>query len=459
LGYEAVIMLGMGWLTLRQARAALQNGRLEEAQQLLGQPAVRGHRKSWDLLHQLTKGYVERGQRHLRQQNIAAAWDDLLQAEALAPTDPAAQSLRLLLTRQGITELRSLLEAGETQRAVEVVGRLAQKAVAQAELRHLEDAVKDWVLTQDLADRGEFPLAQQMFERVRRVVTDGAGVERFEHELRDRAARFAEALPPLHEAVDQRRWRDVLHLAEKVLVVSPQHGEARKARARAWKCQEPETIAEPRAGHSLDSTANDDRSGPTKRFLLWIDGVGGYLICLGNRVSFGQATAEGSIDVPLLADVSRLHAVLQRDGEGYVIESSRALTVNGKPAGKATLHPGDRVTLGAACQFLFQTPVPVSTTARLDLVSGHRLPLSIDGILLMAETMVIGPGPAVHVPVADMERSVVLYRHKDGLGIRCSGEFKVNGNAAKDREVLPAYATVSTPQLSFAIEPAARWGK
>src|SRR5262249_34479780 len=157
-----------------------------------------------------------------------------------------------------------------------------------------------------------------------------------------------------------------------VLAAAPQHAEARKARGRAWKSQEPETVAEARAGHSLDSTATDEPSGPPKRFLLWIDGIGGYLICLGTRVSFGQATAEGSIDAPLLAGVSRWHAVRQREGEGYVIESTRALNVNGKPASKATLHPGDRVTLGAACQFLFQSPVPVSATARLDLVSGHR---------------------------------------------------------------------------------------
>src|SRR5213078_2141129 len=45
-----------------------------------------------------------------------------------------------------------------------------------------------------------------------------------------------------------------------------------------------------------------------KRFFLWVDGVGGYLVCLSPRVTFGQATAEGPIDVPLFADVSRLHA-------------------------------------------------------------------------------------------------------------------------------------------------------
>jgi len=74
-----------------------------------------------------------------------------------------------------------------------------------------------------------------------------------------------------------------------------------------------------------------------------------------------------------------------------VVESIRPLQVNGQTVTKATLVPGDRVTLGAACQFRFLLPVPVSTSALLQLVSGHRLPVSVDGILLMAETLVLGP--------------------------------------------------------------------
>jgi hypothetical protein len=450
-------MLGSGWLTLRQARAALQNGRLEEAQQLLGQPSARGHRKSWELLGRLTRGYVERGEQHLTQDNPAAAWDDLARAEALAPADPGARTLRQALTRHGLAELRTLLEAGEPQRAVQVLARLGERAQSDPEFRPLEDAVKDWVLTQELADRGEFAMAQQMFARVRRTVTAGTGVERFQTELEERQAKFNTALPPLHEAADQRRWRDVLGLAEQVLAVAPQHTESRKAKARAWQSQEPETIAQRRGG-ALESTVPEEPAAPPKRFLLWIDGVGGYLICLGPRITFGQVAADGSVDVPLLADVSRLHATLTRDAEGYVIESTRPLQLNGQPTGKATLQPGDRVTLGAACQFLFQQPVPVSTSARLELVSGHRLPLSVDGILLMAETLVLGPGPQAHVPM-DVARPVILYRHRDGLGVRYAGEVRVNGRPAPDRQALPPHAAVSGPDFAFAVEPGMRMGK
>src|SRR4051794_40570844 len=168
-------MLGTGWLTLRQVRAALQNGRLEDAQRLLDQPAVRGHKKSWDLLAQLTRGYVDRGLKQLDRGNPAAAWDDLAKVEALAPADPAGQRLRDGLIRRGVADVRGLLESGEPRLALEAVARLGQRGVQQPEFQHLEEAVKDWVLAQDLADRGEFTIAEQMFARVRRTVKVGAG--------------------------------------------------------------------------------------------------------------------------------------------------------------------------------------------------------------------------------------------------------------------------------------------
>src|SRR5205085_1968322 len=46
---------------------------------------------------------------------------------------------------------------------------------------------------------------------------------------------------------------------------------------------------------------------PPSQYLLWIDGVGGYLVCLSHRVTLGQANPESVVDIPLLADVSRHH--------------------------------------------------------------------------------------------------------------------------------------------------------
>lgn len=445
-------MLGTAWLTLRQARAALANGHLEEAQRLLASPAVKGHKQSWALLEQLTRGLVARAEQKL-QADAAGAWTDLAYAEVVAPAgqSPAVGRLRQALVAQAVTEAKRCLERGDPRRAAEVIGRLREQRVDPADWHSLEDAAKDWLVAQELADRGEFQLARTMFDRVARVFTAGTGVGQFQGELVQRQAKFNECLPLLHDALDQRRWRDVLQLADDVLAVAPQHGEARKARSKAWKTHEPETVA---GDFAPESEGPAEPAAPPKRFHLWVDGVGGYLICLAPRVSLGQASAEGGVDVPLLADVSRFHAAILRDNEGYVVESARPLLVNSEPTQKANLNPGDRITLGAGCQLVFQKPVPLSATARLEMQSGQRLPLSLNGVLLMAETLIIGPGPAAHVVCDDLAKPVVIYRHKDGLGVRYTGEFQVNGRTVKDREALDGNATVSGPEFNFALEPA-----
>ena len=60
---------------------------------------------------------------------------------------------------------------------------------------------------------------------------------------------------------------------------------------------------------------------PPSQYLLWIDGVGGFLVCLSHRVTLGQANPESAVDIPLLADVSRHHATIQRDPEGCFLEA------------------------------------------------------------------------------------------------------------------------------------------
>src|SRR5208337_719598 len=108
-------------------------------------------------------------------------------------------------------------------------------------------------------------------------------------------------------------------------------------------------------------------------------------------------TPDTQVDIPLLADVSRLHAHLVRDAEGYLIEAVRPVQVNNKPVARAMLHDNDRVTLGSSFQFLFHQPVPLSVSARLEIVSGHRMSLAVDAVLLMGETLILGPGTQSHV--------------------------------------------------------------
>jgi hypothetical protein len=439
-------MFGFAWLSVRQAQEAIRQGRLEEALRLLEQPDLRSHRKRGELALDLGRAFAERGERHLAREDAEAAWRDLLHAEALAPADRSSDRLRRDLLGLGLAELRALLQAGEIARADEARLLLRQRGARSPELLVLEEGLSSWLRAVELADLGELALALDTGERAKRLLGVNERLTSFLVELARRRDALPEMLSALHQAASEDRWAAVLEKAEQVLALAPQHPEARGLRTRAWRALEPATLPHP----GVPDTGPQDTLPP--RFVLWVDGVGGYLVCLGSRLTFGQARPGGSVDVPVVADVSRVHASLSRDKEGYVLEAMRAIQVNGASVKRALLQSGDRVTLGASCQFLFRLPVPGSNTARLELVSGHRLPTGVDAVLLMAEALILG-GPAPHIAIPGLEAPIVLFRHKDGLGMRYPNELLVNGQPSKGRTVLPPVASVAGDEVSFAVEP------
>ena len=60
----------------------------------------------------------------------------------------------------------------------------------------------------------------------------------------------------------------------------------------------------------------DCRTGrPTDKFMLWVDAVGGFLVCGADQVRIGQPVHCSSVDIPILGDISSRHASIRRDGE------------------------------------------------------------------------------------------------------------------------------------------------
>src|SRR5439155_1997085 len=130
------------------------------------------------------------------------------------------------------------------------------------------------------AGRGEFAQALQSAGRVRKLLSARAdALEQFIAGLEQQLQAFSALLMQLHEAAEQREWREVVRLSEQVLAIAPQHLEARKARARAWRVLDPQTVAStPRTVEPAEGGAA--RPAPQQRVLLWIDGVGGHRDCL-----------------------------------------------------------------------------------------------------------------------------------------------------------------------------------
>ncbi len=194
--------------------------------------------------------------------------------------------------------------------------------------------------------------------------------------------------------------------------------------------------------------------GPHGRFVLWVDGIGSYLVCLDPSVSLGRATELNQVDIPLLGDLSRHHATIQRVQGHYIFNTEREATINGRPIrGNASLRDRDQIGLGTALQIEFRQPSPASATALLRIRSGHRMPLAVDSVLLMAETCILGATPQAHIVHRELARPLVLFRQAGQLWCRSDVPMHVDGRLSHGRAPLTFQSRVVTKHGSFNLEP------
>jgi hypothetical protein len=191
----------------------------------------------------------------------------------------------------------------------------------------------------------------------------------------------------------------------------------------------------------------------SERFMLWIDAVGGYWVCLGDEVTLGQPDSQGTADVPILGDLSSRHARIRRDGESYIVEACRDVRVNSRLVRDiAWLGDGSRMQLGGAVHLLFRRSHPLSATGRIDFVSRHRTQPSADSVLLMADTCVLGPKPHCHVVCRDWTYEVVLFRRDGELFCRMPGPFQIDGTACNGCGRITTSSRIESNGFSFNLE-------
>lgn len=169
-------------------------------------------------------------------------------------------------------------------------------------------------------------------------------------------------------------------------------------------------------------------STASARGMLWIDGVGGYLVCWGERVVLGQPVqglaGSAGPEIGIWGDLSRQHAAISRVGEGYTLEPLRTTKLDDRTLTEVTmLADGQRIQLGDSVRLNFRQPHPWSRSARLELTSHHRPQPAADGVLLAAEVLILGPGPHCHVVCPGWKHEVLLVRQGDEWSIRSTGQL------------------------------------
>jgi hypothetical protein len=108
--------------------------------------------------------------------------------------------------------------------------------------------------------------------------------------------------------------------------------------------------------------------------------------------------------------------------------------------------------LGRGLRMRFRQPHGLSASARLEILSRHRTQPGCDGILLMAESCVLGPKWQNHVVCREWPGDVVLYRQGDELFCRAMEPIKIDGVTLDGRGRLQPNSQVTGEEFSFTLE-------
>jgi hypothetical protein len=285
-------------------------------------------------------------------------------------------------------------------------------------------------------------------------------------------------------------WSAALSSADALLAIAPQHVAAGQARRRAWQAvgmnvtlphpgrraggivsldvqpwrraaRSPQDRQarrlSPRSTHRESGASEVDTVAGTsqpQRGLLWVDAVGGYLVCLDDVVVLGQPAAAGDlVAMPILADISRRHATIRRDAGSYVLEPMQRVSVDGRAVnGPFVLADNQVIQLGEGVRLRFTKPHALSTTARLVMESHHKTQPSADAVLLMADSVVLGPNRHCHVQCREWEQDVVIYRQSDRLFCRADRPLVLDGVACDGANELRPGARVEGEAFAFTWE-------
>ena len=206
---------------------------------------------------------------------------------------------------------------------------------------------------------------------------------------------------------------------------------------------------------------------------LWIDGVGSWLLWLGDEFTIGNASLSGgprgypgtdrqvgppegstlphklpqgtfplsmhdrcgigSEEVPrsaeegakhlgVQADLRTRHATFTREREEYRIVPHGAVRLNDAPIdGETLLRNNDRLTLGSDVSWRFLVPSPLSRSAVLRFESSHRPVPRVDGVVLLDQTCLLGPERQTHIPCPAWPESVILFLREGAFWAKTDG--------------------------------------
>ena len=211
-----------------------------------------------------------------------------------------------------------------------------------------------------------------------------------------------------------------------------------------------ENPTSPGVPNKITSNPNRDFS-LSSRFVMHIDGVGGFLVLRENRVTIGPVSSSAQPMVGLMADPNLPVATIERVDDDYFIHASSSIRVNDVSVADKLLVDGDRIALSPRCSLKFLVPNPASTTAILQLTGSRLGRADIRHVILMDRDILIGNDRGSHIAADSLDETITMYAQNGRLLCKSRERVLVNDSPIDSLEGIPADKQVRIGQLSFVV--------
>ncbi|QDV82451.1 hypothetical protein [Planctomycetes bacterium TBK1r] len=146
----------------------------------------------------------------------------------------------------------------------------------------------------------------------------------------------------------------------------------------------------------------------TSAWRLWIDRCGGFALLAGESVSVGGARPDSTTDIQVRTDWRRCEGTVVRRNGDYFWSAADDQALQRQDAGGQLLIANSVFPISGSATLRLHQPSPLSRSAILSLDPPHRFDQHVDQVLLVDQTVLIGPSAGDHIRCTALDTTAVL---------------------------------------------------
>jgi len=434
----------------RSVRGHLEAGRLTEGARRLEQSPTASSETA-GLERELKRRRFEVDQallqvgRLLDEGDVGAALDSADILGGLAPEEPRTQVILAKIARECEKAVSQAFENGAIARGAALLRKIDAVQVSGFDCQRWKEVSVECHKAAAAIAQGDWSKVRLHVARLRRLLPDAQWLVATENDVR-----------VVEDAV-----RDIRTGPLGALSSAPGEPTEADDATPAAAFSTLETIAAQlvTATSSPSPLANDpQRACDARQFVLWVDGVGSFLLVQGERTTIGRQASSAAPDIALPADIDGVHAEILRVDHDYFLVPRARTKVGGQTVTRRLLSNGDEIDLAGRFRLTFRLPSAMSSTALLELPRDQRLENDVRRIILEDGHVIFGATTACHVETPHAPERVILSTENGEFRCRHDGGVVVDGYSGGANAPVPPGSHVEAGDLTFTITPLVRKG-